>query len=320
MRAIVKPKKITSGDTVTVVAGSEPISSLARDKIERFFVKSGYKVKFPPNILKKIGDYVAGMPEERAADFTLAFSDSEIKAVFMAVGGFGASQILDQIDFAAVEQNPKIFAGYSDATTLQLAVFAKCRLVTFHSPNAVRLPEFKRGSYSLNNLWRMLGSGDKNIVIEPLSFWQEVVPGEASGILFGGNLSSLTSLLGTPWDPIVALPEIFGKEQKYLFFWEEVSEQFSDVMRSLWQVRNTGFFARVSGMIVGKLTDVAEKDYEDLPSKKALFREIAAPFGFPVIYGVDLGHDVPQATVPIGVSAQMDTAKREITILESVVS
>lgn len=320
MRGILRPKRLVSGDLVSVVAASEPITLKESTKIERFFLKNGYKLKFPPNILKKVGDYVAGTPTERARDLNFVFSDPEIKALFMAVGGFGASQVLDQIDFKAICQNPKIFAGYSDATTLQLAILAKCQMVTFHSSNAVRLPEFKQASYSLKNLWGMLTTGEKNIVIEPLSFWQEIVPGQAQGVLFGGNLSSLTKLLGTPWDPIAALPKIFGADQKYLFFWEEVSDQFSDIMRSLWQVRNSGFFSKVSGMIVGKLTDVAEKDYQDLPSKKTLFREIAEPFGFPIIYGVDLGHDVPQATVPIGVLAQMDTGKREITILESVVA
>lgn len=317
---IVKPKKLEIGDTVGVVAPSEPIDKPKLAKIERFFVKNGYKVKFPKNILKRVGDYVAGTPAERAADFNEVFSESQVRAVFIAVGGFGASQILDGIDFKKVANDPKIFAGYSDATTLQLAVLAKCGLVTFHSPNALRLSEFKPTGYTMTNFLRVLTTTDHNVAVKPQSFWQEVVPGKAKGVLFGGNLSSLVRLLGTPWDPIAAMPKIFGKTQRYLFFWEEVSDQFSDIMRSLWQVRNSGFFTMVSGMIVGRLTDVAEKDYEDFPTKKSLFKEISEPFGFPILYGVDLGHEVPQATLPIGVQAVMDTKLGRLEILEAGVT
>ena len=191
--------------------------------------------------------------------------------------------------------------------------------MTFHCPNAVRLPDIKESGYTLKNFWRALSSTSGKIVIEPQSVWQEVVSGSAEGILFGGNISCLCRLLGTPWDPITALPGIFGKGAKYLFFWEEVAEQFSEILRNLWQIRNTGFFEHVSGMIVGKLTNVKETDYENFPPKKALIKEATERFGFPILYGVDFGHEVPQMTIPIGVKAFMDTKAKKLETLEPAV-
>ena len=319
MAGIIKPKALSPGDTVAVIAPSEPITLLEKDRIGRFFTQTGYKIKFGKNILATVGDYCAGSARLRSDDLNSVFADPEVKAVFVAVGGMVASQLLELIDFGLVKNSPKIFAGYSDSTTLQLAFLAKTGLVTFHSPNSLFLPGRKVKGYTLSNLWNVLTTTDKGVTIEPQSVWQEVRSGTAEGILFGGNLSCLCKLLGTNWDPIAALEKLFSGNQKFIFFWEEGYEQFSEITRCLWQVRNTGFFARVSAMVVGKLTDVKERDYKDFPEKKDLLREVTNPFNFPILYGVDFGHEVPQATMPIGVPARVSTRNFHLEILEPAV-
>lgn len=301
---------------MAVVSPSEPISKEKLDKIIKFFEKLGFKVKPGENVLTSIGDFAAGTPQERAADINQAFTNPEVKAIFTAVGGMVASQVLELIDFENIKKNPKIFCGYSDATTLQLAILAKTGLVTYHGPNAGSLSDFRANGYTLTNLWKVLTVHAASGPLEPQSVWQEIRPGKAEGVLFGGNLSCLCKLLGTPYDPIAVLPRIFSPETKYIFFWEEVYEQFSEIMRNLWQIRNTGFLKQVSAMVVGKLTAVAEKDYENFPSKKDLIKELTEPFGIPVLYGVDFGHEVPRATIPIGVKALVETKTKRIEILE----
>lgn len=310
-----KAKRLELGDTIGIIAPSEPIlDKRSLEKVKLRLEQLGYKVKTGKHILEAVGDYVAGTPEQRAEDFNWAFSDPEITAIFIAHGGMGDSQILEQIDFEKVKNHPKIFVGYSDTTTLQLALLAKTGLVTFHGPHAMSLPKFKLTGYTLTNLWKALTADKEGLIIKPQSEqWHSLVEGQAKGLLVGGNLSCFCKLLGTPWDPVPTLPN------NCLFFWEEVSEQFSEVMRNLWQMRNSGFFKKVSGMIVGKLTDIAEKDYQNFPHKKDLIREISKPFDFPILYGVDFGHDVPPATIPMGVEAFMDTKAKKLEILEPTV-
>lgn len=319
MTKVIKPEALQKGDTVAVIAPSEPISKEKLADITKFFETRGYKVKHGANVLQTLGDYAAGSPEQRAFDINAAFGDPEIKAIFTAVGGMVASQTLELIDFDLIKKNPKIFVGYSDATTLQMAILAKTGLVTYHGPNAASLPDFKSSGYTLTNLWKVLTVHGASGVVEPQSTWQEIRAGSAKGILFGGNLGCICKLLGTPYDPIAALDDIFGMDDKFIFFWEEVYEQFSEIMRNLWQIRNTGFFNRVSGMIVGKLTAVAEVDYEDFPTKKELIEQLTVAFNFPVLYGVDFGHEVPKATIPIGIKAGLDTKTKKIEILETEV-
>ncbi len=319
MSGIIKPKALQPGDTVALVAPSEPIDRVQLSRVEAYMTRSGYNVKAGNNVLAKIGDYAAGTVRQRAEDLNNAFADPEVKAVFTLVGGMVASQILESVDFELIKKNPKIFVGYSDATTLQMAILAKIGMLTFHGPNALSLPDFKVSGYTLTNLWRVLTATSAVGTIKPQSVWQEVRQGSAEGILFGGNLSCLSKLLGTAFDPIAKLDNIFGKEEKFILFWEEDYEQFSEIMRMLWQIRNSGFFARVSGMVVGKLTAVAEVDYQDFPPKKQLIREVTEPFNFPILYGVDFGHDVPKATIPVGLRTAMDTKKFTLEILEAAV-
>lgn len=319
MASVIKPKVLQKGDTVAIVAPSEPIAKTRLEKVIKFFNTHGYKVKTGANVLAAVGDYAAGSPAHRAEDINNAFADTEVKAIFTAYGGMVASQVLELLDFDIIKKNPKILCGYSDATTLQLAIFAKTGLVTYHGPNAASLPDFKMSGYTLTNFWKVLTTKVASGVVEPQSVWQEVRPGKAEGILFGGNLGCLCKLLGTPYDPVAALPRIFGEEARYLFFWEEVYEQFSEIMRNLWQLRNAGFFKRVSGMIVGKLTAVKEIDYVNFPAKKDLIRELTEPYNTPILYGVDFGHEVPRTTIPIGIKAAMDTQGRKLEVLESEV-
>jgi muramoyltetrapeptide carboxypeptidase len=315
----VKPRALSKGDTVGIVAPSEPITKQEQFSVERFFVKAGYKVKFGANILAARGDYAAGTAKQRAEDINAMFADSEVRAIFPAVGGLVASQVLPFLDFEMVCKNPKIFTGYSDATTLKVAMLAKCGLVTFHTPNAVFLPGRKIGGYTLSNLWKILTNNSDKVVIEPQSVWREICPGEAEGVLFGGNLSCICKLLGTPYDPLAALERVFGAQTRYIFFWEEAYDQFSEIMRNFWQIKNTGFLAKVSGMLVGKLAAVKEVDYQNFPTKRELLLEATEEYRFPILYGVDFGHEVPQATVPVGVRAAMETKKFRLEILEPAV-
>ena len=183
---LLRPASLKKNDTIGIIAPSEPITKQDLEKIRAFFERQGFKLKFGKNIMAKYGDYAAGTAQQRAEDINWAFSDTEVKAIFTADGGMVASQTLEKIDFENIKKNPKIFAGYSDATTLQLAIFAKTGLVTFQAPNAMYLSEFRPAGYTMTNFWRMLMS-DGVGPIKPQSVWQKIRPGEAQGVLFGGN-------------------------------------------------------------------------------------------------------------------------------------
>src|SRR5205085_181766 len=102
--------------------------------------------------------YLAGTDRERADDFNAMLRDPNVKAIFALRGGYGTPRILSQIDYAALRRAPKIISGFSDITALQLAIYRKCRLVTFSGP--MPAVEFWKDPdpFTEEAFWRLLTS------------------------------------------------------------------------------------------------------------------------------------------------------------------
>src|SRR6185369_14963883 len=126
--------RIAPGDAVAVVAPSGPVdASLLRDGVAR--VRSwGLHPRVTPHAGMATG-YLAGPDAVRAGDFTEAWCDPEISAVFCARGGYGAQRIIDLIDWDRVRAaGPKAFIGCSDATALHQALARRLGQVTYFGP------------------------------------------------------------------------------------------------------------------------------------------------------------------------------------------
>ncbi len=295
------PQKLVYGDTISLIAPSEPVDKQDVEKIKNYLEGLGYKLKLGKHLFYKIGDYTAGTIEDRAEDLNTAFADPEVKAIFVGVGGYAADQVLELLNFDTVAKNPKIFVGYSDATTLQQAILAKTGLVTFHGPNATSLIEAP--DYTLTNFWKVI-TGEISNRVDPLSVWEVLRSGKGKGTLIGGNLDCTCSLLGTRYDALAAL-----KEEKIILFWEEDSDEITDIIRNLFQLKHAGVLDRCEGMLVGKIADVLPEadDYVGVPELKYILLSLARAYDFPILWNVDFGHVPGKITIPIGVQGEIDT-------------
>ena len=136
-RKLLHPKALHAGDTVGLITPSSYVSDPDRlalaERTARYF---GLVPKFGKNVRKRDG-YLGGTIEDRVEDLHDMFRDPEVKAVFAIRGGYGASQLLDRIDYGLIRANPKILLGYSDITALHLAIQKHAGLVTFHGPVAL---------------------------------------------------------------------------------------------------------------------------------------------------------------------------------------
>ncbi len=299
------PAKLQVGDTISIIAPSEPVERADVEKTRQYLEGQGFKLKLGKHLFYKIGDYTAGTIEDRAQDVNTAFADPEVKAIIMGIGGYAADQILDQLDYDTIKKNPKIFVGYSDAAILQLAFLTKANLVTFHGPNGASLAE--ESEYTLKNLWATL-MGSPVEKIEPHSKWEVLRSGRGKGMLVGGNLATVCAVLGTPYDPFPLLGD-----QKIIFFWEEFSDIYNEIIRNLFHLRNLGVFERCEGMLVGKLTDCSEEGgYVGVPELRYVLLQMARSYDFPILWGVDFGHETPKMTIPIGVEGEIDTKTQAI--------
>jgi len=307
-RNMILPEALKKGDIVGIISPSTPIySKKALSKGLKVLESLGFKPKLGSRALEVHGNYQAGTKEDRLQDFHSMFQDDEVKAVFCTGGGYASIQLLPDIDYDLIKKNPKIFMGYSDITTLLMAITEKTGLITFHGPLVQGLDEdTKGGKFTLKSFKTAVTKGNSG-KLSGFTEWKVLKQGRAEGQLVGGNLNVITSLLGTPYEP---------KWDGKILFWEEVDETIEGIDNYLWRLRIAKVFKKIEGMVIGKVTNLQPIDDDEDESSwassskpltiEAVILKATEGFNFPILYGVDFGHDVPSVTLPLGAEASLD--------------
>jgi muramoyltetrapeptide carboxypeptidase len=169
---------------------------------------------------RKKSGYFGNPIENRLDDLHSMFRDREVAGVICISGGYGAPQLLDRIDYDLIRNNPKVFAGYSDITALHLAIHKQTGLVTFHGPNLLSpfteytREHFRRALFDNKPLGKLGNPAEAN-PLRPGHPLRAVRPGKATGRLIGGNLTIISTTMGTPYeiDAILGdlqIPVLFG--------------------------------------------------------------------------------------------------------------
>lgn len=308
---IIKAPKLNKGDVIGFISPSSPVDN--PEKINRsiqYFEKMGYRVELSKNLNKSNG-YLAGTDQERLDDLHSMFLNKNVKAIITVRGGYGASRLLNKIDYNLIKKNPKIFCGYSDITVLQNAIFRKTGLITFAGPMAVVDFCTEAESYTEENFWSML-TEDRipDIKLPEGEKLYSLCKGKASGKIIGGNLSLFVTLLGTKY-----LPEPKGS----LLFLEEVSESPYRIDRMFSHLYNSGYLHEVSGVVFGSFTDCIEKelDKKSLNLGEVIEHYFTILLNKPAIYNYSHGHLIKNATLPIGINGEIDGDNCTLKILES---
>jgi len=307
-KLLIKPAKLKPGDIVGVISPSLPIFS-KKDftKGVKALESFGLQVKVGTRALEVHGNYQAGPREDRLKDLHEMFLDDEVKAIFCAGGGYSSLQLLPDIDWEIIQKNPKIFVGFSDNTALLVPIFEKTGLVTFHGPTVEGwdiTTRTKSDKFEIKNFKQIFMKGETGN-LKGYTEWKTLKPGKAEGTLVGGNLDTLLSLVGTPYEP---------KWDGKILFWEDVDVTTEDIENYLWRLRIAKILKKIDGMIVGKITDLKPIDeetsgwakLEKTPTIEEVIINATKGFDFPILYGVDFGHIFPSITLPIGAQALID--------------
>ena len=317
---LLKPRALKPGDTVGLITPGTYASDPDRMVLaERTLLHFGLKTRFGRNVRRRAG-YLGGSIDERAADLHDMFRDPDVKAVLCIRGGVGSSQLLDRIDYELIRRNPKILAGYSDITSLHLAVHRRTGLVTFHGPVAVSgfteytQQWFRRALFDTRPLGVLENPPEKN-TLRPAHPLRAVVSGTARGPLAGGNLTLISLLMGTPFEI-----ETRGR----ILFLEDVGEEPYRIDRMLTQLRLGGKFDGVAGVIWGECNECGPRAFQ--PSFESTFSvgevvdQILGQLRVPVLSGLVIGHTDDQLTLPMGVTASLDADKGTLRIDEPATS
>ena len=309
----IKPPRLREGDSVGVLNPAGPtFHENDLREVEKKLSRLGLKVVFGKHVLSRYG-YLAGTDEERASDFNDMFNDQSVKAVIAMRGGWGSNRILPLIDYEAIRRQPKILMGFSDITSLLLAIYAKTDMVTFYGP----VGSSKWGRFTTGWVKKILFEGEQPTMSNPMTKLdgrpsdahriKTITSGTAEGRLAGGNLTVISSMLGTGY-----LPDWRGK----LLFCEEIDEKIYRIDRMLTHLKLSGVLEKVSGIIIGKCVNCRPSKTTLSLTLEEIFSHHLKPIGIPVYSGAMIGHVDRIFTLPIGVKARMDADKGTIELLE----
>ncbi len=311
---VIKPKKLQKGDLIGIIS---PASSLEDpSKLERgvrYLEKLGYNVVVGKNV-GKFNGYLAGSDTDRIDDLHSMFLNKKVKGVFSLRGGYGTPRLLDKIDYKIIKNHPKIFVGYSDVSALHLAMFYKTGLITFAGP-MVGIDFYEDVSpFTEEMFWKLLTSSKRYGRIDNPDNESilSLNSGSANGRIIGGNLSVISSLIGT---------EYFPDLKDRILLVEEMGEMPYRVDRMLNQLKLAKMFHGIKGIVIGSFRDCNELD----PNKKTLtlgevITDYFSPLKKPVIYNFRHGHLKDNITVPIGATIKLNASRKYIEITETVVS
>jgi muramoyltetrapeptide carboxypeptidase len=290
---LLNPPKLASGAAISIVA-SASFALPERLNLGMGALRSaGFAPKCAENALERGPLYFAGTPEQRIADLHAAFADPETAAVMCLRGGYGSNYLLGGLDLDLIAKHPKPFFAYSDLTGVQLWLLNKLGLPAFHGPmlaadfylhDGVHLDSFRAAS------------NGETYKVGPKEGLRTIQNGAARGILYGGCLSILVSLLGTPFEP--------HTEGKLLFL-EDVGAKPYQVDRMIWQLRCAGKLDHVRGIVFGEMLNCVSGGASPNLLERAILSALDG-FTGPIAFGLRSGHVSHQnVTLTLGVEAEL---------------
>ncbi|MEX1002348.1 MAG: LD-carboxypeptidase [Crocinitomicaceae bacterium] len=308
---ILKPKGLIKGQTIGLTAPAGSIwNKYHITKIQQILGDLGFLTKVGPTNYEQKG-YLAGSDEMRAKEFMEMVEDDSIHGILTMRGGWGCSRMLDLLDFDIIAKHPKVIMGFSDITSLINAIYLKTGLFTFHGPcgysswDDFTTNEVIKATV-LGHPYEMKNPSDSE---EVQKVWSS---GKAQGRLVGGNLTVISSMIGTSYEP---------NWSKKILFLEEIKEEPYRVDRMLWQLKQAGVFKKINGLVLGSFRKCEPEEPEKSFTLEEVFEQHFSAVPFPVFQGASFGHIGPKFTLPIGVNAEINTAGFILrTIEKSVIS
>lgn len=341
-----KPRALSPGSRVAVISPSwgGPATFPHRYEmgVRELQTRFGLDVVEMPHTRAE-ADWIWRNPRARADDINAAFADPTIDGIIASIGGFDSVRILPYLDGDLISNNPKVFMGYSDTTTLHTYALIH-GLQTFYGPSVMAGIAENGGTLPYTENWvrRTIMVAEPVGDLNPSAEWTDEFVGwektefentprtmlpnpgwhwmqgssRAEGHLIGGCLDVLECLKGTPWWPA---PHLWDGA---IFYWEP-SEEALDPSRIGWWLRNygmIGIFDRISAMLVGRPTRYSPEQHAEL--KKTIQRIVVDEFGrpdLPIILDIDFGHTYPQMVLPNGGRVTIDPSTHTIALPDPAV-
>jgi muramoyltetrapeptide carboxypeptidase len=301
-----KPRALKPGNTLAYVSPASPVEPERLTAMTALLEAEGYRIKMMPSALAR-SVYLAGSDQERARDLQDAFDDPEVDAVLCTRGGYGCARLLPHLDLDRIAASGKMFLGFSDITTLHLALNRR-GLATVHAPMAVSFAT-QRDGWVYESFKRVLKG--ESATPEGAPRGVTAVSGRAQGVVTGGCLCLICDSIGTA--------ENVDAQGKIVLM-EDVGEAPHRIDAMLTHLLNAGLIQTAAGIVVGEMTDTDGKIEDGIGGRpwREIVRERLGSLGIPMIMDYPFGHGKNMLSLPLGIRAELDADAGTLTYLEGL--
>lgn len=294
------PNSLQKGDKIGIIAPSDPIRKEDSEEINRSITlieASGFECEFGKYAFSNTTGYGAS-PEEKAKDIEYFFSRPDIKMIWCARGGANSNTLFSYLNYDSIRKNPKIICGYSDSTSLLNMIYQKTGLVTFLGETFKGLTTWQT-SYSYEEIIKRFQKADKTLGKDDDKY-TSVVPGEAEGILVGGNLSLISLMACGTYcldfkDKILVLEELGFETDP------------AGVSHYLYYLKQNHVFDQIGGLWIGNY-----KHPSGISLEQIVLEVVGKTPSFPILKSNNFGHTDRKTVIPIGVKAKIQAGKIEL--------
>ncbi|MDF0606423.1 LD-carboxypeptidase [Neisseriaceae bacterium TC5R-5] len=300
------PPVTGAGSTLYLAACSGFINNSAQIDlaIERLS-QTGYSVQNIEATQRRFQRF-AGTDGQRLNDLHQLLEREKLPEIILAIrGGYGAARLLPNINYRKLcpmlKESGSLLIGYSDFSAIQLALLAQGQVGSFAGPMLGDFGAKPSSSFSMNEFFSVTTTPNRRLFVDVPQ-----QPSRGEGIFWGGNLSVLSSLVGTPY-----LPAIKGG----LLFLEDVGEATYRIERMLLQLHQAGILKQQSAILLGNFNMNGQQDsYDEFYNLDTVINEIRYLTGIPVLTGIPFGHIRDKTTLPLGFPAQYQAGPEGLTL------
>jgi muramoyltetrapeptide carboxypeptidase len=302
---MITPDFLKPGDKIGIVAPSRKVSPQELEPGIRFLQDKGFEVVLGKNVYGSNNQF-SGTDNERCADFQSMIDDRSIRAIIAARGGYGAVRIIDDLELDPLMDDPKWLCGFSDLTVMHNHFHHYLGMETIHSCMMFNFTADRYEEASAESLVKTL-MGEKPFYEFPVEerFAALNKQGGSEGLLVGGNLSMLYSMLGTASD--------IDTRGKILFI-EDLDEYLYHIDRMMIALKRAGKLANLVGLIAGGMNEMKDNAIPFGKTAEEIIRDVAGEYEYPICFGFPAGHIKQNYALILGREADLNVDENNVSL------